>query len=59
MESSMQEEPLGQTAPVDSPLVEELATEIKRSSQVTDWRSKQERSTQNDLHKQETEEEHI
>ena len=49
MESSMQEQPLGQTAPVDRPLVEELTSEIKGSSQVADGGAEQERSSQNNL----------
>ena len=49
VEASMKKQPLGQEPPVDSPLEEELSTQIKRSSDVTNWISVEKRGPKSQL----------
>ena len=51
MEAAVQEQPLWQTAPVHSPLVEELPAKVERSKYVADRRVEEKRSTQKNLMK--------
>lgn len=49
MEGTVQEDALGEEAPVHSPLEEKLAAEVKGAGEVADWVLQQERQAQDDL----------
>lgn len=49
VEVAIQEEPLGQKAPVDRPLEHELSAEIESPTQVTDGILQEERKAQQEL----------
>lgn len=49
VEVAIQEEPLGQEAPVDRPLEHELSAEIKSPAQVADGILQEERKAQQEL----------
>ena len=49
VETAMEEQPLGEKAPVDRPLEKELSAQIKGASYVTNWVSEEEGRAQEEL----------